>query len=139
MDRREVLEAAFDELENDTEGTTDEVVEETAEVTDGSGESEQTPTQDKALEDAKGGEKESNEALARTVGAKAKETEQKAKGKDEALSRAAEAAKQTGAVGEVGKAPISWKPAAKEQWAKLPVDIRQEVIRREQEMSRFIS
>ena len=31
------------------------------------------------------------------------------------------------------RAPSSWKPAAREQWAKLPPDIRAEVLRRETE------
>jgi len=34
------------------------------------------------------------------------------------------------------RAPISWKPAAREHWAKLPAEVQQEVARRELEVTR---
>jgi len=34
------------------------------------------------------------------------------------------------------KAPTSWRPAAREKFAKLELDVQQEIIKREQEMSR---
>ena len=37
--------------------------------------------------------------------------------------------------GPEDRAPQSWKPAARETWAKLPVEARQEVMRREREVS----
>lgn len=33
------------------------------------------------------------------------------------------------------KAPESWKPVAREHWAKLPADVQQEVVRREREIT----
>lgn len=33
------------------------------------------------------------------------------------------------------KAPESWKPIAREHWAKLPADVQQEVVRREREIT----
>lgn len=142
MDRKEILEAAFDKAESgddDTavleQGATDAPLEEADKGSEGSGEPEQKVTPDKALADGKGGKKP-EEISSGAVGAKAKEAQQKAPPKDEALGRAAQAA-AGGADGT--KAPVSWKPAAKEQWAKLPVDIRQEVLRRETEISKYIS
>lgn len=32
------------------------------------------------------------------------------------------------------RAPVSWKPAQREQWAKLPADVRSEISRREREI-----
>lgn len=37
------------------------------------------------------------------------------------------------------KAPQSWTPAAREEWAKVPAPIRQEVLRREKEIGRVLS
>lgn len=136
MERREALEAAFEELETTTpeeevKGHAPE--QEAAEAKQGSGEPEPSEQKDTALEDAKGG-KTGEETPARAVGAKAPKIGEKAEKTDEALGRAAAAA-----AGDVGRAPVSWKPAAKEQWAKLPVDIRNEVQRREKEISTYIS
>lgn len=36
------------------------------------------------------------------------------------------------------RAPASWKPAAREHWAKLPPDVQQEVVRRETEVARVV-
>jgi hypothetical protein len=36
------------------------------------------------------------------------------------------------------KAPQSWKPLAREHWTKLPPEVRQEVVRREQETNRVL-
>jgi hypothetical protein len=36
------------------------------------------------------------------------------------------------------RAPASWKPAAREHWAKLPPDVQQEVVRREVETARTL-
>lgn len=36
------------------------------------------------------------------------------------------------------RAPVSWKPGAREHWAKLPLDVQQEVARREVEINRTV-
>jgi hypothetical protein len=36
------------------------------------------------------------------------------------------------------RAPTSWKPQAREQWAKLPPEVQQEVVRREAEVGRVM-
>ncbi len=138
MSRREALEAAFDELESqetDLEAE-NETNKETPPERDRGGEPEQAGPEDKEVEDPKGRAPDGEETSAGAVGDKTKEVKQEKATKDEALGRAAEAA---AGASESTKPPISWKPAAKEQWAKLPLDIKSEVLRREQEMSRFIS
>lgn len=134
MDRRAALEASWDKAEaEDTPEETNETVEL----------EKDPPLEAEAPEkEAPAGEK-GDEPEARAVGdagekeEKKPEKEEKPR-KDEALGRAAQAASSQG-TGAESKAPISWKPAAKEQWAKLPVDIRQEVMRREAEISKYIS
>jgi hypothetical protein len=37
------------------------------------------------------------------------------------------------------RAPISWKPAMREQWAALPKEVRQEIYRRERDISKGLS
>lgn len=37
------------------------------------------------------------------------------------------------------RAPESWKPATREHWAKLPVEVREEVMRREKEISNTLT
>lgn len=39
----------------------------------------------------------------------------------------------------IEKAPQSWTPAAREEWAKVPPAIRQQVVKREQEVSRLLN
>ncbi len=136
MSRREALEAAFDQLEESTEEGADENVEKGAESTPREGQQESLLKEDKSLEDAAGGEKGSKEASAESVGGESEKKEEKKEVKDKSLERAAEASASTG---DGTKAPISWKPGVKEQWGKLPLDVKQEVLRREKEMSQFIS
>lgn len=38
-----------------------------------------------------------------------------------------------------GKPPVSWKPAVREHWAKLPLEVRAEVARREAEIQRGLA
>lgn len=52
--------------------------------------------------------------------------------KQEVQTQGAEAA-------PVEKAPQSWTPAAREEWAKVPAAIRQQVVKREQEVSRLLN
>lgn len=142
MSRREALEAAFDKLENeeeevDTGGTTDEVEQEGAQGAAGEGEPKPPVEEGTPLEDAAGGKDKQKEAPADGVGAKPEKTELKGAQKDAAGERAAAAAAGSGT--EAGKPPVSWKPGAKEQWAKLPVDVRNEVARREKEINQYIS
>lgn len=140
MDRRAALEAAFDkhseEETEDTsviEGESSEVEQEATEDSQDTG--EQIREKDAALEMPEGGKKEPKTPSSEPMGAKAKETQPKEKKEDEALGRAAQAASG----GADTKPPISWKAAAKEQWAKLPLDIKNEVLRRETEISKYIS
>lgn len=39
----------------------------------------------------------------------------------------------------VGRAPVSWTPAAREEWAKLPSTVQQEVMRREREITQTLT
>jgi len=47
-----------------------------------------------------------------------------------------EAAPAAAAAPQAARAPVSWKPAAREHWAKLPPEVQQEVARREVEAGR---
>ena len=58
-------------------------------------------------------------------------------GKPAAVGDSAPAAKPQ-PVDQYGKAPASWKPAAREHWAQLPPDVRGEIYRRESEASRVM-
>ena len=143
MDRKEILEQAFDKAEAGdddtvvlTEGQPDASQQEAVEGAERSGEQAPTPEENQALEDGKGGKK-LEKVPSGAVGAKDPKTGKEPKAKDEALSRAAQAA--AGSQGEVGKPPVSWKPAAKAAWDKLPVDVKQDVLRREKEMHQYIS
>lgn len=139
-DRREALEAAFDAAEvEDTEtivaeGSENETLEKGAEGTTGEGEPKQTPEEKEGLAAGKAG-KEKEKAPPADALAPDKKGQQAPKKGDPALERAAQAS----AGSDNTKAPISWKGAAKEAWAKLPVDVKQEVIRREKEMNQYIS
>lgn len=137
MERREALEAAFEELETTTpeeEVKSHASEQEAVEGEQGGGEPLAPEPKAEALAETKGG-KEGEKVPTRTVGDKAPKIGETPKEKDEALGRAAAAA----AGAEVGKAPVSWKPAAKAAWDKLPVDVRQDVVRREKEMQQYIS
>lgn len=122
-ERREALAAAFDELSEDTpekETVPNEV---------------HLPEKDPLKEPPVLESKEEKEPWP----PKKEEEKPKAKKEDE-YTRAAKAdeGKQTPAVVE-GKPPVSWKPAVREQWAKLPAEVRAEISRRETEMQRFVS
>lgn len=141
MDRKATLMEAFDKAESDedetvvlADGEADASLKEGTEDKDGSGEPAPTPEENQDLAAAKGGKK-LEKVSSDGVGAKSTKIGEDPKKKDDALDRAAQAA----AGGEVGKAPVSWKPAAKAEWAKLPMDVRQDVLRREKEMQQYIS
>ncbi len=143
MDRRQALEEAFDKLEEGgeddtvtTEAPANEVNEETTQGAQGEGKQEPSSEATQGLEAAKGRAKDEKAPLA-DPSADGKKGAAKTEKKDDALNRAAQAA--AGNQPEVGKAPVSWKPAAKAAWDKLPVDVRQDVLRREQEINKYIS
>lgn len=48
--------------------------------------------------------------------------------------KAAEAREHPAAPAPTDRAPVSWKPAQREQWSKLPADVRAEINRREREI-----
>lgn len=124
-DRRELLEAAFDKLEGDDEPGKVEVTNEGNEKPD-----LQKPEKELA---AKGGEKDDKQSPP-------SETATKETKKDDEYTRASKASEDKSAAPVVtDKAPLSWKPAAKEVWAKLPAEARAEISRREKEMSQYIS
>lgn len=141
--RRDALEAAYDKLENggdepeETGGHGHADVEEGAEGAAREGQQESAEQKGQEVEDAAGGKEKPEKASTDRLAPEDKKDQQEGKGKDKALERASQAAAGTGA--ETGKAPVSWKPAVKEQWNALPVDVRQEILRREKEMSQFIS
>lgn len=127
--RRDVLEAAFDEAEGggDDKGTDVKVDVTPPETKDEGLENKQLQGKEKEL-DAKGGEKDDKQPDPSQALDKEK------KGGDE-YKRAAKAADTS----ENLKPPVSWKPTVKEQWKTLPADVKSEVLRREREMSQFIS
>lgn len=142
MDRRQALEEAFDKLESDdddvvtTEVPANETHEEGTQGVEGEGKSEPGAEAPQGVEAGKSGKKEEKVPSAEPA-ADGKKGAQKTEKTDDALNRAAQAA--AGNQPEVGKAPVSWKPAAKAAWDKLPVDVRQDVLRREQEINKYIS
>ncbi len=119
MDRREHLEAAFDKLADEPEK--EEV---TAKV-------EPQEIEEKVPE-----VKAEDSAKDEPVVAEAPKKPEEERKDPDAYKSAGKA--QEGQITE-GKAPLSWKPAAKEHWAKLPPEIRSEISRRETEMQRFVS
>lgn len=131
--RREALEAAFEEMEEKEAPNAPD--EETTESLAPEGQQEPDGQEGTPLEVVKSGEGD-KKVDDLPVGDEEKKTPPVGKKKDEALGRAAAAA--TGAV-PAEKAPVSWKGTVKDQWGKLPVDVRQEVLRREKEISQYIS
>lgn len=126
MDRRELLEAAFDEAE--AEETTEEKPSSLPEepVVEPSGEEPHgEPIQ---AEKEEGTEKpKAKQAGEKPAAAPAKP--------DTEYDRAAKAA----ATEQGPKPPLSWKPAVREHWGKLPKEVREEVNRREQEVQKALS
>lgn len=49
-----------------------------------------------------------------------------------------QAAQPPAAAPQALRAPVSWRPVARDQWAKLPADVQQEVVRRESEVARVV-
>lgn len=137
MGRREELEAAFDKLEaEDTAGEDSNAHnEERVEAEPGVRETAPGAADDKTLESSASGEKDKKTSLDKSVGNPPEEKEEK-QVKDKALERAAIASASTA---DATRAPISWKPGVKEKWNTLPVDVKQEILRREKEMSQFIT
>ena len=120
---REQLEESFDQAEEEQE-------------TGGSPEDTEEPIGDTEEEAPEGGDES-------TVDDDAGEPEKSAKDKgDEPLPadaeepRAEDAPEAAEASQESLKPPVSWKPAVREHWAKLPADVKTEVLRREQEIQR---
>ena len=64
----------------------------------------------------------------------AKEQVAQEEGKDTALEGQAAAPAAQAPVAPASRAPISWKPEIREEWAKLPPTVQQEVMRREREV-----
>lgn len=124
MERREALEAAFEKLEAGDEDTTTT----TTEPEKVEGETQEVQASTSGEEDTQSTSNDGLESRAKEAAAHKKST-------DEALDRAAQASASTA----VDKPPVSWKPAAKEAWTKLPPEARAEISRREREMSQFIS
>jgi len=122
MERREALEAAFEKMEQDE---TPEPEKKEVPVDEGQ-QTEQLQGQKEEL-DAKGGEEADKQP-------DKSETPDKEVKKPDEYTRAGKAADTT-----TLKAPVSWKPTAKSQWEKLPSEIKNEVLRREKEMSQFVS
>lgn len=141
MDRKQMLEEAFDKMEA---GDDEEVAiveegheeeQEGAQGGEGDGKQESSTKEDKTLEASKGGKEKEKAASVDPLEGKAKEAAKKEIGKDPAGERAAQAA----GAEDRSKPPVSWKAGAKEQWAKLPVDVKQDVLRREKEIQQYIS
>lgn len=140
-ERREALEAAFEELEADEEVSTpdkedfqNEPLEEGAEGESTDGKQEPAAKKDPAAEATEDGKEKSKKSGTDKTG-KLPEAGQKKEKTDPALERAAQAA----AGGDGTKPPISWKPEAKAVWDKLPLDVKQDVVRREKEIQQYIS
>jgi hypothetical protein len=127
MERREVLEAAYNKLEGDEPDAPEVHDEPQAPV---EGEAPDTP-QDKAVEGAKGHAEDGDD--------KSEPPKQKEVKEDKSYQRAAEAAAGQQPDSGATKPPVSWKTGSKAQWEKLPLDVKQEVLRREKEISQYIS
>ena len=125
MERRAALEEAFDKLEGGDENELEKTELEPEKV---EAKVEEVEAPEKGAPDPKIASPDPKPTIGDGKPAPKKE--------DKALKQAAEAAASTG---EGPKAPVSWKPTAKAEWAKLPLDIRQEVARREREMSQYMS
>ncbi len=113
---REALDSAFEESEEKDD------VEETEELDTELEEEETAPDSDDAEKSSEGEEKEEEE-------------DPEEEKEDEPDT---EAEKKVGDVPESSfKAPASWKPGAREKWKDIPVEMQEEITRREGEMEQF--
>lgn len=160
-DRREALLAAFneaekDETENDTSEGTGEAStgtekentggavndnESTLESSDARSDTE--TTEDNDSKGGKGTTKETKETDAGRVqkdnrGSAPKSDSGKPTSKDGATKLPEKTAEEKEREAAVSEAPRSWKVATREHWSKLPIEVREEVKRREAEITQFI-
>jgi hypothetical protein len=110
VDRRAALEAAFESAgEDETPKDVSESPEQTSEV-------KSNPSPPPAEPSASGAPEEKLEPV--VVDTKATEVKAESTPTDQV---------------DIPKPPNSWRPAVREQWAKLPPEVRQEVLKRERE------
>lgn len=115
-DRKATIEAAFDQLSEASSETSTSA----SPTKEGAGEAAAPATEDGAAQ----GEQASEGSSAPAAVAEA----------DPAAAEAVAPEKEF----SVDKAPQSWRAAQKQKWAELPTDVRQEVIRREREITRTL-
>lgn len=136
--RREALAAAWDKMEetedrDDVTTVDDGISDEDSpplEVLD----NESSDKQDLSTEKT-GAEKEESEGSGE--GKQKVEKDPKKQAKDDTQAKEVEAAQRQSQVKD--KAPNSWKPLARESWAKIPADARAEINRRELEIQQSLS
>lgn len=166
-DRREQLLAAFDEAEDDETDTAEgDAGEPLAGDADAGGDllgdksvvaDDAEPSAEGASDDgekdagsdgkpvAKAGKKLAPRSDARKVGAAKRAAKVSAKAvtptgpqDDAAAAKAATEKAEKDAAAAIGDAPPAWKPAVREHWNKIPTAVREEVKRRETEITQFI-
>lgn len=121
-DLREALEAAVTEQETpDEQNTTPEVQDRSADESQAVVEKAETSDVETAAED-------------KDVPAEKPETVDAGKPAEVPAAQAAEQARQH----RIDRPPQSWKKEAKGEWANIPLHVRQEVYRREQEVARTL-
>lgn len=133
---REALEAAYDEAEKESgrpEADTAQPARAEAPVRDT--EEGRTETAREDGRDEHGRFAKTNKSLAEAKagdGEGVADDQRHPDGKPAAVGDGA-AAEKSQQVDQYGKAPASWKPAAREHWSAIPPDVRGEIYRRERE------
>lgn len=124
---KEELEEAFAKAETTTEEE-EEVV----------GEEEETENDDKTPKDPEpeGEDKVDDETPDKEGEDDTPDDEQVSESDDDTGDEESPAEEEEVVAEEEIKAPASWKPAVREHWKGLPKDVKEEVLRREQEISR---
>ena len=121
------IEAAFDALEAETTGEVESPAEEAEGLVDEdfelAGEGEESEGEDEPTSESRD-EGEADDG----------EDGGEAEGSDEEEDRSGDSS----ADGDTGRAPVSWTPATREHWAKLPKEVKEQVIKREREITQAL-